>query len=133
MVDIRDDVGNPHYLTLQSARASLVLLGKNGACPFGVLQYPVAYFPGEVQPIATTFQLLDHAEALLVVAKSARNNLVKNGFSRMTKRGMSQIVPQTDRFRQVLVQPECSADGTSNLSDFQSVRQASAVMVTLRR
>ena len=58
---------------------------------------------------------------------------VEHRLPRMTKRRMSQIVPQRDRLRQRLIQPQRFCDRARYLRYFQRVRQARPVMVALRR
>ena len=50
-------------------------------------------------------------------------------FSRMTKRRVSQVVRQADRFHKVFIRPQGAGDGAANLSDFQGMCQASTIVV----
>src|SRR5262249_38512606 len=73
---------------------------------------------------------------MLVVLKAAMilHAFVQGLFAGMAERRMTQIVGQGDRLGQVLIQPELASDCPADLSYFQSVREASAVMiVSLRR
>src|SRR5262245_35430132 len=47
----------------------------------------------------------------------------------MTERRMAEIVCERQCFREVLVEPERTRKRTSDLGDFQSVRQARAVVI----
>jgi hypothetical protein len=51
-------------------------------------------------------------------------------FSRMTKRGMANVVHQGQRFDQVFVEAEFSPDGPGDRSNFQRVRQPRTVVVS---
>ena len=43
-------------------------------------------------------QLLHHSDTLIIMGKPARRNLTQRPFPRVSKGGMSQIVPQADGF-----------------------------------
>ena len=53
--------------------------------------------------------------------------------ARMAERRMADVVRQTDRLGQVLVQPQRARDGAADLRHLQTVRQADAEMVAVGR
>jgi hypothetical protein len=46
---------------------------------------------------------------------------------------MSEIMPESNRFGKVFIQTQSSSHGSGYLTDFQSVSEASTIMVPLRR
>jgi hypothetical protein len=51
----------------------------------------------------------------------------------VAERRMTEVVSQAQCLGQILVEPERPGHGTANLRDFQAVRKAYAVMITVRR
>ena len=98
-----------------------------------VVQDPVANLPGQVQPLPLLLQHLHNTDTLLIMREPLAAEPVEHRLPRMTKRRMSQIVPQRDRLRQRLIQPQRFCDRARYLRYFQRVRQARPVMVALRR
>ena len=101
MVDIGDLIRQPHDLPLKSCRFSHTL----------VIADPIDDFPCEIQPLSVLFQHFHHAHALFVVFESARTHSVQSPLSGMTKGRMPEIMPQTDRFCQIFIQPQRLRDG----------------------
>src|SRR5438067_13454070 len=54
---------------------------------------------------------------------------VQGRLARMAERRMTEVMGQSDRLSQVFVKPQPPRDRPANLSDFQRVRQPSAVVV----
>ena len=98
-----------------------------------VVQDPIANLPGQVQPLPLLLQHLHNTDTLLIMREPLAAEPVEHRLPRMTKRRMSQIVPQRDRLRQRLIQPQRFRDRARYLRYFQRVRQARPVMVALRR
>ena len=55
--------------------------------------------------------------------------LVQDPFAHVAEGGMSQIVPQRDRLRQVFVEGEGARDGAGDLRHVQRVGQAGDVVI----
>src|SRR5258707_11572680 len=58
--------------------------------------------------------------------------LVEGCFPGMAKRSVAYVVPQSDGFDQVLVEPEGSTDGSGYLGDFERVGEPGSVVVAGR-
>ena len=69
----------------------------------GVVEYSVAHFKSKIHALAVVFEIIYHAQRLLVVRKMRK--LRKRPLSRMAVGRMSQIVRKTYCLRQVLVKP----------------------------
>ena len=93
MVDIGDLVRKTYHLSFQCERISA------GA----VIHDPIADFPGKVQPVSVLLQYFHNPDALLIVCKTTRMYLIQCSLSCMSKRRMSQIMPQSDRFHQIFI------------------------------
>ena len=65
--------------------------------------------------------------------EASGEQIIQGPLAGMTEGRMPQIVPQSNRFRQVLIQAEGSRDSSRQTGDFQGVRQPCAVMVPFRR
>ena len=50
-------------------------------------------------------------------------------FAGVAEWGMAQVVREGDRFRQILVQAQATGDRSTDLGDFERVRQPSAMVV----
>ena len=66
------------------------------------------------------------------MGKIGRINLPQDGFTAMTKWCVAQIVPQGDRFGQILVQKHGPGDVARHLGNFQGMRQPCAVDIPQR-
>ena len=78
------------------------------------------------------FQQIHHAQALLIVRKALRTQIVEGELPGMTEGRMSQVMPHGDGFRQILVEPQRPGDDPRDLSDLQRMGQAGAVVVAFR-
>ena len=63
------------------------------------------------------------------MAEAAGQTRAERVLAGVTKRGVAQVVAESDRLRQVLVQVQPARDGTCNLHDFHRVGEARAVVV----
>ena len=86
----------------------------------------------EVEPMPVPLQIINDAQALLIVAKTGER-LGQRGLSGMPERGVTEVMSKPDRLDKVLVKVERSADGAGNLHHLESVREASAVVVSSGR
>ena len=123
VMDIGDLVGKPDDPPLQRGRIALRL----------VVADAVSHLKGQIQPLPVLFQHIHGAHALFAVLKSVGTDPVQRALSCMAEGRMSKIMPQSDGFHQILVQPERLCDGSGVLRNFQRMRQSRAVMVALRR
>ena len=57
-----------------------------------MMQYSVKSFVGEVK----IFQYRSYSDTLFIVLKAFRHNIIQNSFPAMTKRSMSQIMPESN-------------------------------------
>ena len=121
MVDVRHPVRPGHARAFQR-------LGRDGTAVVGDA---VANLFCQVEAGAV-FQLLHHAQALLIVPEAAVTEVVQRALADMPEGGMPQVVPQGDGFRQVLVEAQRPRDGAGHLLYLQGVGQAGAEMVALR-
>ena len=62
-----------------------------------------------------------------------RADLVQRSLAGMPERRMPQVMPQRDRFRQILVQPQRPRDRPRDLRHLQRMRQPRPIVVALRR
>ena len=73
---------------------------------------------------------------MLVVAKSAppllAHAVVEGGLADVAERRVAEVVPERDRLREVLVQPERPSDVAGDPARLERVRQPRAVVVALR-
>ena len=124
VVDVGDPVHQPDDLALQRRRL---------ARPARVPQDPVAHRRGQVQPL----QHVDHPQRVLVVPEAAPEALaraaVQHVLPDVAERRVAEVVPQPDRLREVLVQPQRPRDRARDLGRLQRVREPRPVVVALRR
>ena len=76
---------------------------------------------------------IDNTQALLIVGKAARVNLVKESLAAVAERRVPQIVAHCNGFGKVLVKIQCPCDSPGNLRDFKSMSKTSSVVVSFRR
>ncbi len=114
MVGIRNFIRKLDNLAFQSTRRA--------AC--AVVQNPIAYLPRQVKPHAVLFQPLHNAQALFIMREAAcvPTEHAQFTFPRMTKGRMSQIVPQCNSFRQILIQLQRARNRPRNLRNLQRMR-----------
>ena len=92
-----------------------------------------AHLIGQVQSRAVAFELVHHAQRLLVVAEGLVQHTGQRLFSRVAERRVAQIVAVGRGLRQILIEPQSAADCPRDACDLQRVGHAGAVMVALRR
>ena len=83
-------------------------------------------------PLAEALDLREHAHADDVVAKTAAHAFVQHIFAAVGERRVTDVVRQRDRFDEIAVQTQRTADGLGDLVDLQRVRETGAVMVVSR-
>ena len=89
----------------------------------------VPHLKGQVQSLTVFFQLIHHTQTLFVVCKIRRVAPSQCFLAGMAKGGMSKVVSQCRRFRQILIQAQCARNGTCNLCHLKRVRQTGTVMI----
>ncbi len=82
----------------------------------------------EIEPLTLSLQMVDDADALLVVAK-AGVDLGQGRLTGMPERGVTEIVAKSDRLDQVLVEQERPADGAGDLGYLKRMGEAGPVVV----
>ena len=132
VVDISQEVGQPAHLSLQGVGLSPVL-AEDIVLGFGVIEDAVPHFPGEVQALAVVLQVVGYSEGLLVVAESARADLIEGVLTDVSERRVAEVMPEADGLGKVLVEVQGTGDGSGDLGDLQGVRQAGHVVVTKGR
>ena len=133
VVDVGDDVGDAHDLTLQALGELGRIDGHHRPHALGVFGDAVAHVEGQVQPQTVVFQFVHDAQALLVVPEPAGAEFVENRLADVAERGVTQVVAEGDGLGQVLVQVQRPGDGPGDLAHFEGVGQARPVMVASRR
>ena len=101
-----------------------------------VLHNTFEHFPRQVQPIKfsiTMLKLGQNPQSLGIVIKPTKvaHAPIKRFFPRMAKRRVPQVMAQSQRFGQILIQPQYPRDGACDLRHFQRMGQPSAVIITL--
>ncbi len=86
-----------------------------------------------LRPLAVVLEHVDDAQALLVVTEAARHQRVEHAFAGVPERRVPEVVPERDRFGELLVQAQHLGDGARDLRDLERVRQAGAVVIAGRR
>src|SRR5690606_10055326 len=76
---------------------------------------------------------IDDAQALLVVAETARRQPVQDALARMAERRVAEIVTERDCLGELLVEPQHLGDAARNLRHLEGVREARPVVVARRR
>ena len=92
----------------------------------------VLYLKSEVETFAVVFEKFDYPKALFVVRKAAFDKFIQHAFSRVSERGVSQVVSERYRLDKVFVEVKCARYRPAYLRYFESVREAGAVMVAFR-
>src|SRR4029077_19104903 len=92
VVDVRDEIGNAHDLPFDGARAHRGWHA-DGRARFSlrVLGNAVTDVQGGVQAAALVLQLIDDAQALLVVVEAAGHERIDDAFARVAKRRVPEI------------------------------------------
>ena len=90
-----------------------------------------------LRPAAVALERVHHPQRLLVVAEAAAEALVQQPVERLLagvpERRMAEVVPEADRLRQVLVQPQGARHRARDAAGLERVREAGAVVVALGR
>ena len=97
-----------------------------------VVDDAVAHLPGQIETFSVVFELIDHAQALLVVGEILGIQLLHSILAGVTERCMSQVVPHRRRLGEILVEAKCPGNDACDLRDLQGVRQPRAVMIARR-
>ena len=123
MVDVRDAVDDPDDLSFERLRL-------DGA---GVLQDPVAHHPRQVEPAPVALQPLDDAQRVLVVAEAEAEalaqQLVERFLARVAEGRVAEVVAETDRLDEVLVQTQRPRDHPRDRGRLERVGHSRAVVV----
>ena len=132
MIDIGDDVGEADYLAFQGAGQFGFILGNDIVIAFGMADDTVTDLEGEIEALAIVFEEVNNPQAMEVVFKSTRMQLVEGGFAGMAKRGVTEIVAEGDGLSQGFVETEGRGDGPGDLGHLQHMGQSGAVMIASR-
>ena len=102
-----------------------------GAGMFGQTQ---AGFEHEIESLVIRvrmLQIVHDPQRLAVVFKPAGifHQVVQDVFAGMAEGGVPEVMGQTDRFGEALVEAQRAGDGAADLGHFDAVRQAGAVVV----
>ena len=127
VVDIGDAVGDANDLAFERVRRSRRGMGDAGA-ELGVTKNAVADVIGQVETASVPFQVIDDAQALLVVAE-AGEGFRQGRFTGVAEGGVTEIVAETDGLDEVLIEAERPTDGAGDLRHFEGVGEPGAVVV----
>src|SRR5439155_10971381 len=129
VMEVRDLVGVPHdppFGRLGDApRCGLDPAFGGGA----VLSYAVPNFLREVQSGAVLLDLLDDADALLVMAKAVGQELPEQLLTDVAEGRMPDVVAHRHRLDEVFIETKAARHRAADLRDLERVRQAGAVVV----
>ena len=130
VVDVRDRVADAHNLAFEGA-GDLAGAALEDDLAFGVVQDAVADFVGEVEAASVpgAFEDVDNAKALLEMTEAAGEELVEDGFAGVSEGCVAKVVSESDSFGEVFVEEEGAGDGAGDLSDFEGVGHAGAVVI----
>jgi len=81
------------------------------------------------------FEIVNHAQALAVVLKSALvgHEIVEHFLTPVAEGRMTQVVGESDRLDKILIKPKCPAHRPAYLGNFKRVRKPGAIMIVLVR
>ena len=99
----------------------------------GMVHHTIPDFLCQIQAFTVFFQQLHNPDTLIIMFESIGVKFIKNILACMTERRMSQIMPQGNGLRQILIHPKGSGYGPGNLGDFQRMCQPRPVMIPGRR
>src|SRR6478672_7576572 len=118
VVDVGDAVDEPDDLALE--RVWLVLAR--------VVEDPIPDLCRQVEPATVALEMIDHAQGVLVVAKAEPEPLAQGGvecfLARVPEGRMPEIVTESDRLRQILVQAQRPGDTARNAGGLERVLEA---------
>jgi hypothetical protein len=80
--------------------------------------------------MTTLFQDIDHSQAVFMMGKTTRKNLIQHRLASVTKWGVPQVVAKGYGLGQHFVELKGFGDRSSDLCNLQGVRKTSAVMVS---
>ena len=89
--------------------------------------------PCQIQALSVLLQNLHKPHRLLRMVKAIRTQTVQHPLAGMSKRRMPEVMPQRNRLRQVLVEPQRLGDRSCILRDLQRMRHPRPVMIPVRR
>ena len=128
VVEVGEAVGDAYDCTLERR-------GRGGAP--GMADDAVADLLGQVETAAIAFEHVDDAQRLLPVVEVAAEALaqaaVEHVLADVAERRVAEIVAESDRLDEVLVEAQRARDGARDAGDLERVREARAVVVALRR
>src|SRR6185503_10138568 len=130
VVDVGDEIGDAHDLPFDRRRAQRGRhADRRAGLALRVLGDAVAHFPREVESLAVVLELVDDAQALLVVVETAGHQRPDHALAGVAERRVAEIVSERDGLGQLLVQAQDLGDGARDLRDLERVRQPGAVVV----
>ncbi|CDC73209.1 unknown [Candidatus Colimorpha enterica] len=94
-----------------------------------MVKYPVPHLIGQVE----LFELFHHPYALIVMGKRGIVALSQHPLPRVTERRVTEIMPQRNSLRKVLIQPQSPRNRPCDLTYLKRVGEPRPVMVSLRR
>ena len=92
MIDIRNAVSHTNYIALFCIRHTI-----------GMTENAVPHFICQVQPFSMFFNQVNYPKALLIMTISMGTDPVENRLSAVSKRGVSQIMPQRNCLCQIFI------------------------------
>ena len=91
-----------------------------------VVEDPIPDLRRQVEPATVSLEMVDHAQGVLVVAKAEPEPLPQGGLEcflpRVPEGRMPEIVAESDRLRQILVQAQRPGDTARNAGGLKRVR-----------
>ena len=123
MVNIGDLIRLTQDLSLQRLRQAAVP---------AVAENPHTYLVGQIQSLSVLLQKIDDAQRLLIVSERMPHHLTERNLSGMAKRRMTQVMSESDRLGQILIETQCTGNGSRNTRNLQRVRHTGTVVIALR-
>ena len=96
-----------------------------------VIQDPIPYFPCKIQSFTILLQHLHYPDALSIMCKTSRMDLIQCLLPGMSERSMPQVMPQCDCFHQIFIQAQCLRNRPCNLRYLKRMCKTVSVMVSL--
>jgi hypothetical protein len=126
VIDVRNAIDDPDDLPLE----------RFGLGVARVLQDPVTDFPGEVEPATVAFEEVDDAQRVLVVTerkiKALAQDLVERVLSGVTERRMPEVVTESDRLDEILVQAKSPRHASRDPRRLERMRQSRTEVIAAR-